>query len=553
MMMERDGSPSASQGTVDLRDFLTKVMRHKGLMALIVVGVVALVMVYSFVRPRVYSSTAEVLVRPVLVPPLASNPLDALTMATEKELVTSTEVAQKAQGTIGGSIKDLIAAVSVSNPTGTQILDITYSAGDPNTAQKGAETFANAYLGFKSDQAIGTIGSYSSSIQDHIATLDQQISSLDDSIGATTSGSADYQSLTHQRDALEAERLTLQNELASVSTLSVDPGLIVQDAQREPKPVSPKHKLDLALGLLLGLSIALFAAYMRENFRDRIQGPQRVAKELEAPVLGLVPDARRIRVGSHPLVTMDDPHGLPAEAYRTVRTNLLALCRDAKARSVLVTSARRGEGKTTTAANLAVAFAQAGRSVLLVSADFRDPRIHTFFGSPNERGLVQLLMGKLSLDDAVVDTELPGLQLLPSGSAIGVDEPVELLQSERMGEVVRGTDPWDFILVDSPPVFSVADSLVLADLVDGVVFVTDAQSSRQASVGQARQQITNVGGRILGGVLNRVPSSWSINGYGADPGWRALADRYLRVDRSASNDRSATEETSGKPRSWTGV
>src|SRR5207247_2635592 len=132
MTVERDESfGSGAQGTVDVRDVMAKVMRHKRLIVAIVAAVVVLVMFYSYLRPRVYRSTAEVLVYPILVQPLSSgNPLDQLIMANEKALVTSTEVANIASAKLGGSmpIKDLIAQVSVDNPTGTQILDISYSA-----------------------------------------------------------------------------------------------------------------------------------------------------------------------------------------------------------------------------------------------------------------------------------------------------------------------------------------------------------------------------------------------------------------------------------------
>jgi Mrp family chromosome partitioning ATPase len=108
-----------------------------------------------------------------------------------------------------------------------------------------------------------------------------------------------------------------------------------------------------------------------------------------------------------------------------------------------------------------------------------------------------------------------------------VDEPVEIFRSQLMNDILHGTNDWEFVVLDSPPIFPVADSLVLADLVDGVLFVTDVQSSSQASVAQARRQITQVGGRILGGALNRVPSSWSVNGSGPDSTWRGVVDRYI--------------------------
>jgi capsular exopolysaccharide synthesis family protein len=286
-------------------------------------------------------------------------------------------------------------------------------------------------------------------------------------------------------------------------------------------------------------------ASLRDQARDRIQGPPLVARSLDAPILGSIPRTHRLLVGTAHLASVDEPHGQAAEAYRTLRTNLLAVCRESKAKTILITSARQGEGKTSTAANLAVALAQAGRSVVLISADLRNPRVHAVFGIGNEQGLGQVLEGTLPLDEAIVETDLADLRILPSGPADAVDEPVELLQSDRMGEVLQECCRSDFVIVDGPPIFPVADSLVLADLVDGVLFVTDAQSSTQASVAQSRRQIHQVGGRILGGILNRVPTTWSSNGYDADHRWRGLLGGHLLRRNGSALD--GVPEDAGAP------
>ena len=524
-----------SEPTVDIREFMSKVGRHKWLILAVAAFVTVLAALYSYSRPSVYQATAEVLVRPTLVQPLASsNPLDQLVIPTEEQLVRSAEVANIARQTTGGSLQDLLDAISVSSPVGTQILDISYSAHDRAAAQQGAQAVAEAYLTFKQDQAIGMITTYSDTIRQKITQLDAQIAALDTQIADVDPTSADHVTLTDQRNSLDTSRLALQNNLASIATLSVDPGQVVEDAQRPTSPVSPKHKLDLALGLLLGLVAGVVLASLRDQARDRIQDPPVVARSLGAPILGSIPRTHRLLVGSAHLASVDDPRGLAAEAFRTFRTNFLAVCKESKAKTILVTSARKGEGKTSTAANLAVALAQAGRSVVLISADLRNPRVHAVFGIGNEQGLGQVLAGTLALEDAIVETDLPDLRVLPSGPVAAVEEPVELLQSDRMDEVLQECCRGDFVLVDGPPIFPVADSLVLADLVDGVLFVTDAQSSTQASVAQSRRQIQQVGGRILGGVLNRVPSSWNANGYNADRRWRGLLGRYvLRRDGSS--------------------
>jgi polysaccharide biosynthesis transport protein len=529
----RELHPIPSEGTVDVREFMSKVGRHKWLILVVATSVTLLVAIYSYSRPSVYESTAQFLVRPILVQPLQANPFDTVSMPTEMQLVTSAQVADIAQLTIGGTLQDALDGVSVTNPANTQILDISYSAHSPAEAQQGAQAFAEAYQTYKHDQALSTIKTSSETIRAQITELDSEIADLNARIAASTDP-VDQQSLTEQRNSSDTVRLTSQNLLASTATLSSDPGQVVEDALRPTSPVSPKHKMDLALGLLLGLIAGVVLASLRDQARDRIQGPPLVARSLDAPILGSIPRTHRLLVGTAHLASVDEPHGQAAEAYRTLRTNLLAVCRESKAKTILITSARQGEGKTSTAANLAVALAQAGRSVVLISADLRNPRIHAVFGIGNEQGLGQVLEGTLPLDEAIVETDLADLRILPSGPVDAVDEPVELLQSDRMGEVLQECCRSDFVIVDGPPIFPVADSLVLADLVDGVLFVTDAQSSTQASVAQSRRQIHQVGGRILGGILNRVPTTWSANGYDADHRWRGLlGGRLLRRNGSA--------------------
>jgi capsular exopolysaccharide synthesis family protein len=540
----RELHPVPSEGTLDIREFMSKIGRHKWLILLVAASVTLLVAIYSYSRPSVYESTAQFLVRPTLVQPLQSNPFDTVSMPTEMQLVTSAQVADIARETIGGTLQDALDGVSVTNPANTQILDISYKAHDPQAAQAGAQAFAQAYQTYKHDQAVGTIKTYSDTIRAQITDLDGQIRELNTRILESTDP-AEQQSLTEQRNSLDTARLASQNQLATVATLSTDPGQVVEDALRPTSPVSPKHKLDLALGLLLGLIAGVVLASLRDQARDRIQAPPVVARSLDAPILGSIPRTHRLLVGTAHLASLDEPHGQAAEAYRTLRTNLLAVCRESKAKTILITSARQGEGKTSTAANLAVALAQAGRSVVLISADLRNPRVHAVFGIGNEQGLGQVLEGTLPLDEAMVETDLPELRILPSGPVDAIDEPVELLQSDRMAEVLQECCRSDFVVVDGPPIFPVADSLVLADLVDGVLFVTDAQSSTQASVAQSRRQIHQVGGRILGGILNRVPTTWSANGYDADQRWRGLLDRHVLRRNGSAPD--GVPEDAGAP------
>src|SRR4026209_851855 len=212
----RELHPVPSEGTFDIREFMSKVGRHKWLILLVAASVTLLVAIYSYSRPSVYESTAQFLVRPTLVQPLQSNPFDTVSMPTEMQLVTRAQVADIARQTIGGTLQDGLDGVSVTNPANTQIIDISYKAHDPQAAQAGAQAFANAYHDYKQHQAIDTINTYSATIRNRISELDGQIEELDAQMASLDPNSPEHLSLAERRNNADSTRLTLQNQLNQV-------------------------------------------------------------------------------------------------------------------------------------------------------------------------------------------------------------------------------------------------------------------------------------------------------------------------------------------------
>ena len=525
------------EGTFDLRDVLATVRRRKWIVAAVTLCVAGLAALYSFTRVPVYTSQARVLVRPTLTSPFQGNPLQQLSLQTEMQLVISASVANVAKQQMDSplDVQALLRHVSVTAPENTQILDISYSDPDPATAKKGAQAFADAYLEFKRRQAVGSITEYTTTLQLQIQSLNQEITTLNQRISRLPQGTPAWRDTLNRRDALTASRLALQTQFATLSTLSVDPGEIIQPGQLPASPSSPKHELDLALGVLLGLLFGVGFAAVHERVHDRILGRRELEQCLDAPVLGMIPKVPGLRSMSARLVTVERPRGGPAEAYRTLRTNFLAANGRPPVKTVLVTSAQAGEGKTTTAANLATALALLGKRVTLISADLRNPRVHRFFDIPNDAGLSQVLSGDIGLTEALHSTHIPHLQVLPSGPVTSVMEPVELLQSDRMSGVLAQCGGAEFILIDGPPVLAVADSLALAEMVDGVLVVVNARKGKRALVIQARYQLRQVGGRLLGGVLNGLDlSKMGLGDYSPYDYHRGFLHRLL-VSGSESN------------------
>ncbi len=200
------------------------------------------------------------------------------------------------------------------------------------------------------------------------------------------------------------------------------------------------------------------------------------------------------------LITLREPASAAAEAYRTLRTNILFSSLDKPIHTLLLTAAEATPEKTLTAANLAVTMAQAEQRVLLVDCDLRQPMLHTIFGLTNEQGLTSAILDQ-EAPLAIQPTVVPGLSLLPSGPL--PPRPADLLGSRRMeGLLARLRQAADLVIFDTPPVLAVTDALVLSTRVDGVLLVVQSGRSRRDQVREARQKLEKVKANLLGVVLS---------------------------------------------------
>lgn len=203
------------------------------------------------------------------------------------------------------------------------------------------------------------------------------------------------------------------------------------------------------------------------------------------------------------VITHREPGAIASEAYRVLRTNLQFLGLDTPLRSMVVTSATPGEGKSTTAANLAVAFAQTGARVCLLDADLRRPTVARIFGVENWVGLTTALIGQSPVDECLQETQVPGLTVCPSGPI--PPNPAELLASGRMTALIGELEQrFDMLLIDSPPVLAVTDPAVMAPKVGGALLVVRSGVSSRAQIQRAKESLEAVHARILGVVLSAV-------------------------------------------------
>lgn len=287
---------------------------------------------------------------------------------------------------------------------------------------------------------------------------------------------------------------------------------VVQQAAPPVAPVSPRPKINLALGLLVGLAIGVGVSVLRETLDTTVRSTEEVKEHTGAPLLGVVPEDPS--TPRRPLVVEDPSTKNPrSEAYRQIRTNLQFLDVNTRLRTIVVTSAMPGEGKTTTVCNLAIAMAESGRRVILVEADLRRPRTADYFGLEGGVGVVNALLGQAEVEDLLQPWGRLPLEILPSGPI--PPNPSELLGSQAMTDLInRLSARADVVLLDAPPLLPVTDASVLAAKEDGALLVTRHGFTRRDQLEAAAESLSQVGAKLLGTVVNRIPAKTGKYGYG---------------------------------------
>lgn len=311
---------------------------------------------------------------------------------------------------------------------------------------------------------------------------------------------------------------------------------IVDAAVPPKKPAVPRTALNLSLGLLVGLALGIGAAFLQEHFDNSLKTTEDVERVMQLPALALIPaveslnghrgnpgrangDAPATIAAASALLRGTNGRLLPAhwyriddlapqysaliEAFRGLRTSVLLSAAGQPPRSLLVSSAQPGEGKTTVSANLAISLAQLGQRVLLIDGDLRRPSVHRAFQIQGSLGVVSYLTGQQGWRAAVEKTSLPALDVLVSGPV--PPNPAELLSSDRMQTLIQeALEEYKFVVVDSPPLLNVSDSRILATLVEGVVLVVKGGDTPCELAQRAQAYVSDVGARVIGAVLNNV-------------------------------------------------
>lgn len=492
-------------------------------------------------------------------------------LATQVELIKSFEVLKIAAEDLGlPSTSPLKEGLDVRLVGQTEIVEIRVEQERPDEARDWTMAVANAYISFRRQRALDAVLAASEEIGKQIEEVQTKIAEQDRILGDLKGASDDAK---RERSALQAQVETLEAELSAPQPSPAPPsrsklsqmqqlrlriadldrriadyegggggpqaerdrlvsrlvaldsqraslpdaealqrggGTIIAPARIPSEPVRPNMLTNLSLAVALGLALAVGVAFLAESLDDRMRSPEEVEQKVGAPILGHVPYVKEWSGEEAFLVSSKEPSSGAAESYRTLRTNLRFLSLEQPLRTILVTSAMAEEGKSTTAANLAVALAEGGSRTILISCDLRRPSAHKFFGLSDGKGLVDALDPEFPLELALQTNSAKNLRVLSAGGLL--PNPTEILASPRFSHLLRRlAEAADVVVIDSPPVLGLADAGVLASKVDGVLLVVDIHETTRRALTHAADQIRKAGGQIIGALMNAVEPQ---EGYG---------------------------------------
>ena len=425
-------------------------LAHLRWILVITVAVVAMAAVYAHSQTPQYKSQASVNVYFTSPDPAA---LAGPNMVTEKEIVASHAVLNIAAKSLGVSVQELSNGLFLNVPAGSSVMEIGYSDPVPWVARERAQIIAESYVAYRSPKPAPA--------------------------PHKTPTSATPASLT----ALHATLIT--------------------PAALPTAPSSPNYILDILAALVVGLGLGIGTAAIRDHLDDRLRGPYDPETRTGAPVLALVPAYQPLsRDPASHVATVWSANSVVAEAYRGLRTRVIAAGAARGARTLLVTSAA-WESKSMVAANLAVALAQSGRRTMLVCADLRWGNAHQLLGVPNTEGLTTVLDRRTDLASVLRSPGISGLRVLPPGPLPA--DPAEYLQRPALRTVLGELrSRSDFVIIDAPPLLATPDTAPLAQLAEMALLVSDARKSTRGHLEAAMREAGGLAGKLIGVVLYNV-------------------------------------------------
>lgn len=483
----------------------------------ILLGTVLTAVVASIVGsivPKVYQTDTRLLVGQALE---SSTPnIDQFATAeslasTYGELATSRRVLEPILVTLGldETLDEFRKRITVRTQERQPFIDVTAQGATPEVAKAIVDGIAQELLAI-SEAVVDDQADVTSFNEEDLELIRSEIVATRDQVAALLEVASPTVAQQTRLDALQTRLLALRTTYANLLQATPDPRsnrlTVIDDGDIAERPSSPGPLFTAVLGALLGLLVMVATVFIWETIDDRVRSAEDLERVTGLGVIGriLKMPGDRGRGELYRLATLLYPRSPAAEAFRALRTNLEFAALDAGYRTIVVTSAAAHEGKTVVAANLAIAYAQSGRRVILVDADLRLPGVQDIFGIDNERGLTDLARSDDGSYEAFLhDTEVPGLRILTAGTI--PPNPAELLGSQRIKAVLgRLLTITDVLVLDTAPVGVVTDAALLAANADATVLVARESYASERVVRRGREALAAVNAHVVGAVLNFV-------------------------------------------------
>lgn len=513
------------QSPLDLRDHLSLLWRQRWVILAVTSAALAGALLYSFSRTPLYASSSEVVVRSARLDATVGPPV--VNMNTEVQVANSARVAELAErGMAEGGGAEVSAALVPDSET----LEFTATSPDPQTAQTAAQSYAEAYLELRRRDALTELDAARQPRLSRIQQIDEEVAQIEKSLAVTTSETQRVL-LNARLGSLLSEKSLVSQELSRLaSPEAIRVGEVIRPAPLPRSPSSPDRVRNGLLGFVIGLSLGVGFAYIRDRLDQRVWGEEELEARSGAPVLAGIPVGTPLQ--NDLPAAASDPASELAEAYNALRLRILRVAEERDARVVVVTSSLAREGKTSVVANLGTAIAETGKRVAIVSGDLRRPELQSFFPSRRRTGLTQVLAGNRKLPSVLSSTHVKNLYVVHAGTLSASSSPVDLLSSHRMREMIRDLRrSVDFVLIDTPPLLATYDAAAVAGFADGVLFVADPRLASRTDVEQARRELELSGAPLLGVVVNRYDRR----------GFRPYSYHYETPDGSSARTRRPLE------------
>lgn len=512
---------------MELQVYFEILRRRKWIILLVTLLVTGLAGLYTYLATPMYLSSSTLRVVTVGSDGIGGRPDTNYT-----QLLMNTYVAVVGGGSVRNEIMTNLnlqeqPSITVSPVRNTELLRIQVEAANPIVAHDVANEMATIIIRESKEQYSGDGQSMLDILSRQLEQVDVELQIARENYDQLLNDPATLTAtLEATRQSIEAKERTYATLLGQYETARVNEAVransvyVVDPAYIPGRPSSPRQDVNLVIGFLAGLFFGVVTAFLRDALDTRLYSNDQIETVMSSPIIGEIPRSRdQLRIAYS-----GNGHDAQSEAFRRLRVNVLAPHmndgNDDNVKTILVTSVKDGEGKSTVAGNLAVTMARSGRRVILVDCNIHQPSAHKLFDLQNDAGLTELLVGHASAAGVIQATKLPRLSVLSSGSGLltaeadsraimptglveRLSQGVELLGSPNMVKVLRELrEQYDIVVLDSPAFHETTDAIVLTPLVDEIVLVVSRQRTQRDELKSAHRQLANIRAKSVGVVVN---------------------------------------------------